>query len=243
MGNPVKTYQSEIYENLGFFATWLPSDQMDVGEIGVFEGGRFRRVAKLADLGVSAEVATLSGRADLQITSKQGVEMHLAGDGAATGVGKVQLSIGFSSSGAFLFHASGLKLLRLENRLQVADEVIKLYAKDKWKKEWMIVESVHTARRATLIISEEKSAKLEFGGEISGKIAGLSLADPSVSLKVNAVSGKLFQLLDAQNLCPLYSCLRVKAPYFGTPELTAVRGLADSGSTLERPGIAELLDS
>ena len=41
-GQPVRTYREEMHGNLGFFASWLPADPVDVGDIGVLEGGRFR---------------------------------------------------------------------------------------------------------------------------------------------------------------------------------------------------------
>ena len=35
MASPVKTYQSEMHDKLGFFATWLPGDHVELGDVGV----------------------------------------------------------------------------------------------------------------------------------------------------------------------------------------------------------------
>ena len=50
MPSPVALYQREMHKNLGFFATWLPGDQLELGEAGVLKGGRFRKQSSLAEL-------------------------------------------------------------------------------------------------------------------------------------------------------------------------------------------------
>lgn len=34
MASPVQRYQQEMHENIGFFATWLPGDLLELGDIG-----------------------------------------------------------------------------------------------------------------------------------------------------------------------------------------------------------------
>jgi hypothetical protein len=52
MSSPASNYQKEMHRNLGFFATWLPATHIQLGDFGVFEGGRFRRVGTLTELGI-----------------------------------------------------------------------------------------------------------------------------------------------------------------------------------------------
>jgi hypothetical protein len=243
MTSPVKTYQTEMHENLGFFATWLPGDPVDVGDVGVLEGGRFRRVASLEELGVSCDAEETAGKASLQFTSRDGVKLEAGGGAQAAGVANFNVDIEFGVAGAFLFHATGLRLRRLANRVKVGESVVDAYRGGRWKKGWLLVESVHAAKRATVIISEDKSARLQLSAATSIAVPSLSLADPKVTFEVVATKGKLFHTLGAVNLHPLYSCLRLRESFFGAPEVLPVRGSAGATQALSRPGISELLES
>jgi len=52
MASPVKLYQQEMHSNLGFFATWLPASILELGDFGVLEAGRFRKMGSLKELGI-----------------------------------------------------------------------------------------------------------------------------------------------------------------------------------------------
>jgi hypothetical protein len=242
MASPVRTYQEEMHGNLGFFATWLPADPVDVGDIGIFEGGRFRQVSSLAELGIPCEVEVTPGKSGMQFTSTEGVQLDASGGASVPAAARLEVSIRFSGAGAFVFHASGLQLRRLRNRSQVAEAMLANYERKRWKKEWLLVESVHAAERASIIISEDNSARLVLAADVKLP-QSISLADPKVGFEVSATEGKLFQTLGAKNLHPLYSCLRVKDPIFGQAEVMPVRGPGDVANHLARPGIDELLES
>lgn len=243
MASPVKTYQAQMHDNLGFCATWLPTDPIAVGDVGVFVGGRFRRENTLADLGIPVKLSHAKSQGDLQFSSTEGVKLDTSGAGAAAGVGKLEVAIEFSGAGAFVFHASGLQLHRLEQRAQMAEQVLQAYRAGRWKREWLVVESVHSADCATVIISEDKNARLVLSANVQLPTPFTSLADPRVGFEVSANQGKVFQTLGGQKLQPLYACLRVKDPFFGAAELQPVQGGDDAARLLLRPAISELLDS
>lgn len=245
MGSPVETYQTEMHNNLGFYATWLPADPMEVGDVGVWEGGRFHRVGTLSELNVECKVETTGSMSDVQFTSKQGVQMKASGAGGAIGVGKYNIGVDFSGTGSFVFHAAGLQQHRLVNRMAVGAALLKLYEKKKgWKKEWMLVESVHSAQRATVLVCEDKSAKVVVSASLATPGAALFLADPKAQFSLTVTDGKLFHWMGQDNLRPLYSCLKINDPLFGRPDLVPVRGAAAASAEIfERPRIEELLRS
>jgi hypothetical protein len=41
----VRTYQEEMHNSVGFFATWLPGDILDLGDVGELKDGQFRKRA------------------------------------------------------------------------------------------------------------------------------------------------------------------------------------------------------
>jgi len=244
MASPVRLYQQEMHDNLGFFPTWLPGDRIEIGDAGVLERGRFRRMASLAELGIACEVDTSAAEQSVQYTSTQGTRIA-ATSGAAAALARAEITVEFSREGAFVFHATRLHLRHLQNRTAVGDEIVKAYKKAKWDKEWLLVEALHTAERATIIVSEDTSAGLVLAASTQVPIASISLADPKVNLTVASTRGKVVHIIGGKGLHPLYSCLRLKDPLFGAPSVRPVLGLGVHGDepAFSRPGINELLNS
>lgn len=245
MSSPVRLYQQEMHDNLGFFPTWLPGDRIEIGDVGVFEGGRFRRMTSLAELGIAQKVELGTATQDVQYTSTQGTKIMTSAGAELTAIAKAEITVDFSREGAFVFHASRLRPQYLENRAEVGQEIVKVYNKGKWQKEWLLVEALHTAERVTIIVSEDSSAGLVLVASAKTPLSSISLADPKVGLEIAATRGKVVNILGGKNLHPLYSCLRVKDPLFGAPSVQPVRGAAapEGNVPFTRPGIDELLDS
>jgi len=150
----------------------------------------------------------------------------------------------FSSQGSFLFHASNVRNRRVENGVKLAHDVVQAWKNGKWKnKNWYIVESVHQADCATVIVSEDVSAGVTFNAK--GTLTGIPLADAQVALSVSQSRGRMTQVIAGRNLRPLYSCLRVRDGWFSEPSVEPVRceTVNPENSLFVRPGITELLDS
>jgi hypothetical protein len=52
-----EAYMREMYDEYGYFAVWLPSVPLALGDVGTFTGHRFDKLTTLADLGVSFRVS------------------------------------------------------------------------------------------------------------------------------------------------------------------------------------------
>jgi hypothetical protein len=234
-----------MHNNLGFFANWLPGDRLELGEAGVIEAGRFRKVASLAELGISIVKSAAGSPQNARYESTAGTKVNFSGGAAATPGTKGEISVEFSKEGAFLFHSSGLRHQRIENRLAVTEAILKAHESGRWKKEWYLIEGLHTAELATVILSEESSAEIVLTATTDLPI-GISLSDPHVDLSISSTRGKIFHLVGGKQISPLYSCLRIKDRLFGATTVEPVRGGAgDRNASLwfEKPAIEDLLDS
>jgi hypothetical protein len=245
MASPVQRYQREMHDNLGFFATWLPGDLLDLGDIGMLKDGKFRKRSSLRELGIRYQASAPGAAQNLQYTSKSGTAFSVD---TAIAVPKpldisAAIKVEFSSEGSFLFHASNVRNRRLDNIADVTRAVLEIWHKGKWDKGWYVVESIHEADCATVIVSEEASAGVTFNAK--GDLVGIPLADPRVELITSASRGKMAQIVAGRDLRPLYSCLRVKEGWFSEPSVEAVRGESPSpgSSPFIRPSIGELLES
>ncbi len=236
-----------MHDNLGFFATWLPGDHMAVGAVGVLKDGRFRHEATLKDLGIEIETDVSGSPQTLKYTSTSGTSIKSSAAGEAhVPILKAEFVIEFEKAGAFVFDAMNVQQVRISNRYDVAAQILELYETERWKKKWYVVESLHVAEMATILVSQDRSAGLVLKAQSDVPIGSLALADPKVELSVSSTRGKIVQVLAAEHLNPLYSCLRVKNTLFGRPDVAAVRGGNQREGNMERftrPGVDELLDS
>ena len=243
MASPVKLYQQEIHDNLGFFATWLPGDQIEVGDVGVIEGGgsgaklRYRNSVFLVLSLPASRPKTFNTRQRMERKSRRLVARpHL--------ILPEPKSRSISRTREPLF--STPRASDSTNSTTCAAVAEKVLKNKKWKKEWFLVEGIHTAGCATVIVSETDSASLVLVANAEAPIPGVSLADPKIGLTVSATRGKIFHVLGGKNLHPLYACLQLKLPIFGKPILKPVRGIAaaaDKALPFFRPGVEVLLNS
>jgi low affinity Fe/Cu permease len=197
----------------------------------------FARLQKRVKQGQSLQTVDYS--------STEGTKISTSASAEAATIGKAEISIDFSRQGAFLFQASKLQTWQLENRMVVGEQIVKAYGQKKWDKSWLLVESLHASERATIVVAEDSAAGLVIVAKMDEALPSISLVDPKISLSVTSTRGKMMRLIGSEGLHPLYSCLRLKDPLFGSPSVQPVRGIKDARveSDFSRPGISELLDS
>jgi hypothetical protein len=245
MASPVKTYQREMHDNLGYFATWLPNEPVHVGDVGVIERGRFRRVASLKELGIAFNTEVGSSTQDVQYASTQGTTIKTAGGAAVAELAKAAVTITFSESGAFVFSAAALTAQRIKDRVVMGEQVVQAYRDGKWKKEWLLVEAVQVADAATIVVSQDQSSEIVLAAKLDAPVPSIALSDPKLNLSVASIRGRLAHVVGERNLRPLYSCFRIHDSIFGPPALKAVRGAApaDNAIPLQRAELRDLLES
>ena len=245
MASPVKLYQQEMHRNVGFFATWLPSASLELGDFGILEGGRFRRIGSLKELGIS-HAAIREGTPQNMSYSASAERKIAASAEASTAapIAKAELSIQFTRQGGYVFEAAGIRNIEIADRMALARQILAAYGKNQWRKEWLAVDALYTAASATIIVSEDSSAEIVLKANSNVPLGSLPLADPKLGLAVSASSGKIVHLVAESELKPLYSCLKVSDPLIGQPSVVPVRGLGEGcGQTVTRLGIQDLLES
>jgi hypothetical protein len=159
-------------------------------------------------------------------------------------MGSAQVTIDFSREGAFLFQAVNVRQMRIANRAHVANAILKSYDKGKWRKEWFLVESLHIAECATIMVSLDRSARLVLRASAPIQLGDVPLANLRAKLAVTSSRGTIVHVLGGRDLRPLFSCLRLKEPWYTDPSVVPVRGIADNSiDAFARASINELIDS
>jgi hypothetical protein len=232
-----------MHQNLGFFATWLPGDPIEIGDVGVLVDGRFRRMSSLNELGIVYAEGGAGSAQNVQYTSTNGTKVGAVTSASAANFAKATIEIDFSADGAFIFHATGLRARRLQDLASVSSGILTCYDQGRWRKDWLLVETCHEAACATIIVSQDNSANLVLSAKADGLVSAISLADPKMNLEVSSSRGKLVHIVGGRALTPLYSCMRIQHRFFGEPTTAPVRGTASRGIPFERAEIRELLDA
>jgi hypothetical protein len=245
MPSPARLYQQEMHNNVGFFAAWLPSDTNEIGDIGVFENGQFRRQGSLRELGISSPGAR-EGEAQ-KMSYSASVDRRVVGTASATAIAPVaggELSIRFSQQGGFVFEAEGVRKIEIADRISLANQVLDLYRNTVWKAEWHLIDAVYTAASATVLVSEDSSSEIVLRANAAAVPTAWPLTDAKLGLSVSSSTGRVACIIAAAGLKPLYSCVKIRSHFFRDPSLEAVRGMETNPSdVLARPGIDALLDS
>jgi hypothetical protein len=245
MASPVKLYQKQMHNNVGFFATWLPSSTLELGDLGVLEAGRFRRVGSLAELGISIGSVRESNPENMSYSAwAEKKTATSAGAGTAVPIAKAELAIQFSQQGGYVFEAVAIRNVEIADRLNLTRAILDLYEQGRWQKEWLLVDALYKADSATIIVSEDSASGIVLNASTDTPLGSLPLANPKVALSVSSVTGKVVHVVAQSGLSPLYSCLKVQAPFFGKASLSPVRGTqSNPADAFARCGIEDLLDS
>ena len=195
MASPVKLYQREMHDNIGFFATWFPGDRLEVGDVGVLEGGRFRRMASLAELNIACAVDAGGPQQDVRYTSTTGTKLTpsagadvagLSGD-VHTRVLEVRCirvpRVGPARTG------HGEPAVRRRTACErVPDE-------RRWNEEWLLVDAIHVAERATIVVSQDRSAALTLAAEVAGGPARDLARGPTSASRPSRPRGAMVQII------------------------------------------------
>src|SRR5262245_15053805 len=143
MTSPARTYQTEMHRNVGFFATWLPTDPIAIGDVGLLLDGRFRKMSSLSELKIRFSLSDPGAKQNIQYTSNKGVKVDSSAEAGVAEIAKARVTIDLSTEGAFLFQASGVSARRLRNPGQVGRDILAAYRDRAWEKNWLVIEACH----------------------------------------------------------------------------------------------------
>jgi hypothetical protein len=231
-------YAEELHDNLGYLATWLPTANVQVGDIGVISDGVFEKKGTLKDLGIafSSEVNPQTG--EMEYASKDAVSIEVKGGGhapvpaGAAGAVDAEASVvvSFNRADAVLFQAAGCKTTTLSNLMQVSNTILDLYDAGDWPKDRVVVTDVVVSDSATVLISSGSDAHIELSASGAVGAGKASLANASLKFGGGRSSSIGTTIVGAKGTTALFKASGIKKKLFRRPVVTT-RDAAD-GSQL-----------
>ena len=206
-------YVKGIYDRFAYLATWLPNTNLALGDVGVQEGGYFKRMTSLKELGISFKVRSGRKPVDFTYTSQSGItfQTKAAGEvaaGTTLPLGQAGIVIEFNENGAFLFQAVGCRVNEIEDKVKLGQAVIQMWREKTWDSSWAVVDTLVKAGSVTIVVSSSQRASLELSAKTP--VAITNLANVDAGLIVNSQQGDMVRFLAAEGLMPLFKLSRIK---------------------------------
>jgi hypothetical protein len=218
---PYEQYTEELHQRYGYLATWLPSTKLHLGDVGTLRRDRFELVTTLNHLGIEFATRDISEAADYEYISANGASLQFDfradADGIEQALGKsmAKVAVRFSRENAVLFMAKGCKASHIEQQDRLGAEVLARHDNGNWEKTYVVITELVTAESATILISGQANARVEFSGETGIAPQGITLADLSAGLRIASSSGVATHIFAAKQLTPLFraSGIRTRFPF------------------------------
>lgn len=236
-------YTSEIRRALKHHAVWLPASSVELGTIGEIQDGLFvplDTITRALKIAVQAEPVAGQATDSLTYQSTGGVTFQTKASGATSamfkfiGQAEAGMVVNFSREGACLVSLRGYRTQRIANQLALRRELISR-VDDSWKPSYAIVTEVVLAKSGTILVSEDSSASIEIAATADLTQPVLDIGDAALGLSVAHTSGKLFSVVGASNLTPLFRGIRMTRTWWNR--------MFEIGALGDEPNVAALSDA
>jgi len=218
MATPADFYVNGIKKKLNnYFATWLPSQEFKLGDVGVLEGNFFTRINSLNNLGIAFEERADSGSTPINYVSDSGVTITIKTSGEinqqlpSIPEAKAGMGIEFSKEGAFIVQAAKSYEPSISNISKLEEDIRHAFQDGKWKSKWVVITQLVYTPSATILISNSSRSKIELSAEGTIPVNGFSLGEANAGFSMTSQTGDIWQCINAKNLTPFFKLVQIQA--------------------------------
>ncbi len=234
MASPAELYVNGVRKKLQYYyAAWLPNQELSLGDVGTLENKVFfRSITSLKNLGIDFKIKDDTSPTPFTMQSEKGVEIanKLAGEinPKAPNIpqAKAGVSVNFSAKGAFVIKAPQTFEPVIDDIATLENQILDLYKKGKWNKEWAVIAKIVKAPSASFIISQSSEGKIELAAEAQiAAGSAVQLGDANLKLNASFTSGDIINMNDAQNVTPFFQLVGIKRKLFKEDSVKILRNL------------------
>jgi hypothetical protein len=216
MASPHKQYTKELYNQFTYLAMWLPSVPIKLGDVGIFNKGRFERITRLRNLGLSFEIRQDKTPSQVSYATEGAVSLSFKAEGEAPPpvsqltAAQAGFLIEMTRANATLFQALETYSPSIEDQVTLGKQILELYKTGEWDLKYFVVTEILEARSATILISSSVNARVELSA--TGKInpGMIDLADIHAGLRLEHSRNMNTQIIATAGLTPLFKARSVK---------------------------------
>jgi hypothetical protein len=223
----------------GYWATWLPTARRQLGEIGTRgEDQQFVAISTLAEQDIASATTSAGSKDTLSWHSSGDVKVAFRANGSTPEIAQALANAGVDarvefrrSEGIFVAY-QGLSETRLSDQPRLAAELVKLYWKGKWDKDWYVVSHLVVTESATILMAGNGAAFADLAADGSVGTGPATLADLSAKVRVARSHGLGLEHV-GDGVTPLFQVLRLSRKFLGGIE--AKYGAAGHRTGPDRP--------
>lgn len=204
-----------------FYANWFPDAPVKLGDIGILHRKTmFERKSNLGnelkvDFSLRPATITLPVKGEdsnnYQFTTGQGSQCNIIGKGDANMInGGVEIILAGENS--FFFNLAGVVIQEIEDQIKLSKQIIDLYARDLWNKDWCVITSILYSSSSTILGSRSGNKKVVL--EAQSNIPDVRLSDASLNLTLKSSSQLDYHLISKGGLTPLFKISKLRSSVF-----------------------------
>lgn len=223
-------YTEEVQKRFDYSATWFPTMQVALGDIGRLKDYQYTHYSTLSDLGIEYEVQSGGAQAEFDYSSANSVSIttKVAGEVPPIGVSIAKtdagISIKFSRNKAFVLRLSNCSSTRIRNLDSIGKKILALYKSKEWNKDNVVVTEAVKAKTATIIIANSSKAQIDLVARGEIKPGKLDLADVEAKFQVLKESNIGTKLIASKGLAPLFRTHGIRDPFIGDTTFDRLTG-------------------
>jgi hypothetical protein len=215
-------YTAEMRKRFGYSATWVPTTEVRLGDVGILRNYEYERVRTLKDFGIGFKIRTDPAMGILEYTSADSVSLDVkAASDIPTGAKIADLGarveVSFSKGNAVFFQASDCITTSIEDQHALGHSLLKLYEAGDWPEDYVVITEVIRAKRTTVLVSSGHNALIELAIKGDIKPGYYTLVDANAGISVSRVHNIGTQVVAERELTPLFKAKGIKKRLLRSP--------------------------
>ncbi|MBO3751113.1 hypothetical protein J5X84_34000 [Streptosporangiaceae bacterium NEAU-GS5] len=212
-------YGSSIRRATSLFANWPPNAPREIGDYGRVNGALFEIFGRLD----SQEIEALGKREgpspagyDVMIKSSRSLNSHLSAEARANaGDGMALLEIKFSSEEGIVFIAPSIKITEVIDMAALGRVLKERLREGNWIMDHAVVVQVSAAESATILLSNQADAGMEFEVAAGVPVNAQLVAKLNAGVSLISSRGVGIKIIGEGPLTPLFKLASLKRRIFG----------------------------
>ena len=220
-----RDYIKKIHEELAFYASWMPSQVLALGDYGTMDNdGAFVPLGNVSALGFGELTSVSEKRPDdiFEVSAEEGTSVKVKAAGTAVpgstlAIADAGITFRFAKANALVCKLKGATQETVNNLGALETFVVQRHRASKWKQDWRVVTQRIVAAGTTIVYSTTDNAALE----VSAKSQVRDIADASLAFSVVGKTGGMVHVVGAPDLAPFMTLMKLRKRFFRGAELGA----------------------
>jgi hypothetical protein len=217
-------YTDELHRNLKQYAAWPVDSLLQLGDYGILEGRRFKRIGNIKS---DFKIRCIAAKSPVNLIfdyKSSGVAVTnvkagvTAGPSGTSTTANAKTALSFKDSNSIYFRSIRQTYSRVDNFAAVGKALMKAFSAGDWPGSYLFVHDLFTSKGTTIVVSSSSGAEIEIEAGARA-VEQIDLADANAKLSVTREVNVGLQVLASDKLVPLFGLAGVRPRFRWLPFL------------------------